>query len=125
MRTRLPSILIQLVLAICMLSATELGWRVFALTKFLEFQAQTAPPSAESVSKRVAPLLTSRDAEKVYATVQSQHVELSQQYELTQALARSARETTLIAFCASLVAILLTGVVLWLIRPSRLVAAQN
>ena len=119
MRSRLPSILLQGVLLICVLSAMELGWRTFALTKFLELQALGAPVSAEAVSTRVAPFLTNQDAKKVYATVQSQHVELNQQYELSQGLAQSARQTTLLGFAAALLASLLTGAALWLLRPTK------
>jgi len=125
MRSRLPSILLQGVLLICLLAATELGWRAFALTKFLEFHAQGAPASAEAVSTRVAPFLTNRDAEKVFATVQSQHVELNQQYELSQGLAQSARQTTLLALGASLLACLLTCVALWFLRPPKATRSQG
>ncbi len=112
MRSRLPTILLQGVLLICLLSAMELGWRALALTKFLALQAQVAPASAESVSARIAPFLTSRDAEKVYATVQSQHVQLNQQYALSQGLAESARRTTLLALGAALLTFLFTCVAL-------------
>ena len=125
MRSRFPYILLQGVLLICMLSAMELGWRVFALTKFLEYQAQGAPASAEAVSTRLAPFLTNRDAEKVYSTVQSQHVELQQQYELSQGLAHSARQTTLLALGAALLASVLTGVALWQLRPLKSSASRG
>lgn len=116
MPTRRLSLLLQFVLGICLLSTFELGWRVFALTQFLELQTQRAPPSAESVSARLAPFLTSHDAEKIYTAVQSQHVELHQQYELSQGLARSARETSLISLCAALASSLLIGFALRLVR---------
>ena len=125
MRSRLPILLLQGVLLTCFLSATELGWRAFALTKFLEFQAQGAPASAEAVSTRIAPFLTNRDAEKVYATVQSQHVALNQQYELSQGLAQSARQTTFLALGAALLASLLACVALWLLRPANSVKSQD
>jgi hypothetical protein len=123
MRTRLPSLLMQLVLLVCILAASELGWRTFALTKFLEFQAQSAPPSAESVSTRLAPFLTSRDAEKIYATVQSQYVELTQQHDLLVGLAGSARQTTAIALGAALLASLLSCLALWLLRPTKAISS--
>ena len=125
MRSRLPYLLLQAVLLISLLSAMELGWRAFALTKFLEFQNQAAPASADSVSTRVAPFLTSRDAEKVYATVQSQHVELHQQYELSLGLAQTARQTTILALGAALLVLLLTCASLWLLRPRRSAASQG
>ena len=125
MRSRLPILLLQGVLLTCFLSATELGWRAFALTKFLEFQVEGAPASAEEISTRIAPFLTNRDAEKVYATVQSQHVALNQEYELSQGLAQSARQTTLFALGAALFASLLTCMALWLLRPAKSAESQG
>jgi hypothetical protein len=109
----------QLVLSVCILAATELGWRTFALTNFLEYQANSGPPSAESVSSRLAPYLTSRDAEKVYTTVQSQYVALTQQHELLIGLADSARQNTALALGAALLASLLSGLAIWLLRPVK------
>ena len=125
MRSRLPFLLLHAALLISLLSAMELGWRVFALTKFLEFQTRGDPVSAEAVSTLVAPFLTSRDAEKVYATVQSQHVELNQQYELSLGLAQSARQTSVLALGGALLASLLTCIALLLLRPRTSSASQG
>ena len=60
-----------------------------------------------------------RPAEIMQFQAGADNVELNQQYELSQGLAHSARQTTLLGFAAALLASLLTGAALWLLRPTK------
>jgi uncharacterized membrane protein YvlD (DUF360 family) len=126
MTPRTVVVVLQAALCLCVLASFELGFKVYSLTKFLEFHAASAPPTAEAVSRKIAPLLTTKSAEQVYAHVQVQHVELHQQHDLTQTLATSNRESAAVGFAAAVVASILLTVALWLLhRKPRAVPAQQ
>jgi hypothetical protein len=93
--THLPLIpTVRVVLAIAfvtsLFNALEMGWRMFAMERFLELQANAAPVTAEQLSTITAPMLrAATNADPLFAVVQSQHVELHQKHELLLELART------------------------------------
>jgi hypothetical protein len=89
----------------------------------MEFHSQSVPQSAEAVSRKVAPLLTTKSAEQVYAYVQVQHAELHQQHELAQNLAAVTRTSTFAALAACFVAGSLLTFSLWLLHRKSKAAA--
>jgi hypothetical protein len=92
---RLPLIpTVRVVLAIAFvasfLNAAEMGWRMFAMERFLELQTNAAPMAAEQLSTVTAPMLrAATNADRLFGVVQSQHVELHQKHDLLLELART------------------------------------
>jgi hypothetical protein len=93
--TRLPLIpTVRVVLAIAfvasLFNAAEMGWRMFAMERFLELQTSAAPIAAEQLSTITAPMLrAATNADPLFGVVQSQHVELHQKHDLLLELART------------------------------------
>lgn len=101
---------IALVLALCVLAAGEMAWRIYGLGLAIEAEVRFPPPSAEVMSTKAAPLLrAASNAEPIYTIVQTQNVELLQKHGFVIALAESARVTAAISFaCTSLAFALLS-----------------
>jgi hypothetical protein len=100
---------IALASVLCIITLTEMSWRVYGLGLAIESQVRFPPMTAEALSTKAAPLLrAATNSDPIYSIVQSQHVELQQKHEFFIAIAQSARATALFgAVCSALILMML------------------
>ncbi len=107
----IPTVRIMLAVAFVasLFGATEMGWRMFAMERFLELQASATPLSAERLSTITAPMLrAATNADQLFRVIQSQHVELHQKHDLLLELARTQWSSAFFGFLTAGAAALLS-----------------
>jgi hypothetical protein len=120
MPSRTIRVALSLAFILCFAVSLESGWKVFAMGKFLQFQAESPPISAEAMSSKAAPILrAATGADKLYGIVQDQHVQLRQQYELMNDLARDARSEAALSLAGAAVSMGLIWLALFMLGKSQ------